>query len=61
MGWFSHKHFWWRATRNHPIKNETGGNAAFVFIEECDCGAVRTIEVRPGHAPVVMMGEPANG
>lgn len=54
---FRHRHYW-RRICNHPIADgpRTAGS---LIVEECRCGAVRTIEIQPGHAPVVRHEERA--
>ena len=54
MGWFDHHHYWKSCTGlNTVINPETQKATSARIIEECDCGAVRTIEYAPGIAPVV--------
>ena len=56
MGWFKHRH-WWIKDDYHPIKNKEGGNERMLVIEQCRCGAVRTIEYGPGADPIVRVVE----
>jgi hypothetical protein len=56
--WFEHRHYW--CTRDvNTIAAPTGGVGGVLRLEECNCGAVRTIEYRPGSDPIVRM-VPAN-
>lgn len=53
MGWFEHRHFW-RDIDVHPIRADAGKPAtSIVRLEECSCGAIRTIEYAPGTEPIV--------
>jgi hypothetical protein len=56
MGVFDHRHRWLMMAE-HAVAREGGGNQAVVRLEECGCGAVRTIEYMPGAAPVVRVIE----
>ena len=53
MSWFKHRH-WWR-TMSRPNLYNPGGTRPIGegIIQDCRCGAVRTIEFFPGQAPVV--------
>ena len=55
MGWFEHSHYWRPKTDLNIIKNREGGNQGGLIVEDCTCGAVRTIEFEPGKPPVVRM------
>jgi hypothetical protein len=52
MSWFKHRHYWREKTGYQ--NGITGG----LIVEDCTCGAVRTIEFQPGSAPVVRVTEP---
>jgi len=46
MGWFEHHHYW--VLRQEHIVAKPGESAqGIVRLEECHCGAVRTIEYGP--------------
>jgi len=60
MSWFKHKH-WWRVKSDNIIKESDGRTRAQLILEDCSCGAVRTIEVEPGKAPVVRIGYDPTG
>ena len=55
MGFFDHRHHWRPKTGNNKVMSRE--NPAFavsiLIVEDCYCGAVRTIEVEPGKAPEV--------
>lgn len=56
MSWFKHRHWWRRKTGKIEIY-APGSDLAegFAILEDCSCGAVRTIEFFQGHAPVVRL------
>lgn len=54
MGWFEHRHYWRPKTlMNQIVKPGTSEAIGGLLVEDCVCGAVRTIEFHPGEAPVV--------
>ncbi len=60
MKWFEHRHYWRPKTDLNTItvpgtEKPRGG----LILEDCMCGAVRTIEFYPGEAPVVRVAKPA--
>jgi hypothetical protein len=52
MGWFEHHHRWRDKTGMITLK-ESGIAQGGLIVEDCRCGAVRTIEFRPGQTPIV--------
>lgn len=59
MSWFKHRHWWRRMTGKIEIYPPGLDTAeAFAILEDCSCGAVRTIEFYPGEAPVVRVAKP---
>jgi hypothetical protein len=55
MSWFEHRHYW---RPRSDIELTTEGRAKGIqFVEGCCCGAVRTIEIYPGKAPVVRIAQ----
>ncbi len=54
MGWFEHVHNWYPATALNTVHQPGVEKAtAGLIVEECRCGAIRTIEFAPGQKPVV--------
>lgn len=55
MGWFEHRHHWRLKTGLNTIASAMGGDkpSGGLIVEDCSCGAVRTIEFYPGEAPVI--------
>lgn len=54
MAWFEHRHYWRPKTALNTIHVPGEQRAvAGMIIEDCSCGAVRTIEFEPGKAPIV--------
>lgn len=51
MRWFQHRH-WWRE-KNSMRLCAGGVEKGELIVEECSCGAIRTIEVFPGRQPIV--------
>lgn len=62
MGWFGieHRHYWRPKTAMNTIVDpQTKGNLGGLVLEDCMCGAVRTIEFYPGKEPTVRIAKPA--
>lgn len=60
MTWFTHQHYWRPKTDLNTILDpETKAKIGGLIVEDCRCGAVRTIEFAPGTAPVVRIAESA--
>lgn len=58
MSWFQHRHWWRRQMEPNPIMAPNADRTrGLLIVEECGCGAVRTIECVPGTAPVVRYAE----
>ena len=58
MSWFDHQHVWYPKTQTNTIVDpSTSKCLALLIVGDCRCGAVRTIEIRPGDAPVVRLTE----
>lgn len=60
MGIFDHQHYWRLKDTSHST-GPLDKAISILKLEECSCGAVRTIEYAPGRAPVVrdaVKGEP---
>lgn len=55
MKWFEHRHYW--RLKTAIDLTEKGCTKGVQMVEECGCGALRTIEIFPGKAPVVRMAE----
>jgi hypothetical protein len=58
MTWFKHNHHWQQKTGINSISEPgkdrpTGG----IIVEDCHCGAVRTIEFYPGQEPVIRIAK----
>ncbi len=50
---FNHQHRW-NLMESREVKGKTGDVAQFVVrFEQCDCGAVRTVEYSAGKAPII--------
>lgn len=58
MGWFVHSHWWIQKTGINRIK-ELGIETPVgcMIVDECRCGAVRVVEIRPGEAPIIRITE----
>ena len=49
MAWFEHRHYWRPKTAlNTVLDPETKEKIGGLLLEDCPCGAVRTIEFQPG-------------
>jgi hypothetical protein len=57
MSWFKHRHYWLQKTGLNTVHTQNGITGGLI-VEDCSCGAVRTIEFQPGSAPVVRVTEP---
>lgn len=59
MAWFDHNHYWRPKTAlntiHQPGQEKASGG---LVLEDCSCGAVRTIEFYPGKDPVVRIARP---
>jgi hypothetical protein len=54
MAWFAHKHWWRLKVQPCEIKGESGAvPMGMLLVEDCSCGAVRTIEIMAGEPPRV--------
>ena len=53
MAWFKHKHWWRDRSGIIVIKRDDGSHQGGMQVEDCTCGAVRTVEFYPGQPPVV--------
>lgn len=57
---WSHKHYWRPKTSLNAVEDPaTGKIVAGLILENCQCGAVRTIEFSPGRMPVIRMADSA--
>ena len=58
MPWFKHHHYWRPKTDLNRVMDPDNLSIARggLIIEDCSCGAVRTIEFEPGKAPVIRIG-----
>lgn len=58
MKWFEHRHYWRPKTvLNKIIDPDTKAVRGGLLVEDCLCGAVRTIEFEPGIAPTIRVAE----
>lgn len=53
MGFFDHHHWWRPVTGTNVVRDESGRPYKSIILQQCGCGAVRSIELEPGQAPVV--------
>jgi len=59
MTWFKHHHYWRPKTGLNTIRNDDERLSGGLIIEDCRCGAVRTIEFYPGQEPIVRIAKSA--
>ena len=55
MTWFKHKHRWRRTSEMQRVhtKPDAKDPEWCFYVEQCRCGVVRVIELRPGEDPVI--------
>lgn len=53
MALFKHHHNWRNKTTLNNIVNEDKQVIGAILLEECYCGDVRTIEIKPGEKPII--------
>jgi hypothetical protein len=60
VSFFKHRHYWRPKTALNTIHAPDAGSrpTGGLIIEDCRCGAVRTIEFYPDQAPKVRMAAP---
>lgn len=60
MGWFEHQHSWYPNISTFftimPPGVAARDGKACLFPQQCRCGAVRTVEIAQGEAPIIRMG-----
>lgn len=56
MSWFKHKHYW--ELRDAVEMKRDVSCLGIIRVEACSCGAVRTVEIYPGKAPIIYVNEP---
>lgn len=60
MKWFEHRHHWYphsSAEFSKIMQPGTDRALSALIVEHCRCGAVRTIEFKPGETPVVRVAK----
>jgi hypothetical protein len=58
MTWFKHRHYWRQKTGISTIYAPEGDKPnGGLIVEDCHCGAVRTIEFYPGQEPIVRIAK----
>ena len=58
MAWFKHRHWWRIKIPETPIKPDANGVGGIIIVEDCRCGAVRTIEIWANQAAIVRITQP---
>lgn len=56
VSWFEHYHSWSPRKVDAVRQPEAPYATGALILEQCRCGAVRTIEYTPGQAPVIRIG-----
>jgi hypothetical protein len=63
MSWFKHRHSWNVRSDLQRVTTTPGAEKPqyCFYVEDCRCGAVRTVELKPGEAPAIRMTEAPKG
>ncbi len=56
MTWFKHRHYW--RLQNVLALRCDGAEKGEMRIEQCRCGAVRSVEIYVGQAPIIRVTAP---
>lgn len=51
--WIEHQHVWRTLSQVSVQKRENEPASKIIFVQDCSCGRVRTIEVISGKEPVI--------